>query len=96
MNSFSFWVSCPFNNTAHIILQICWRLNSYGMAHCNPLCFYGSHRRLLFTQSVQLGLSKPHKETFVPTLFEWSLVLEGVKEIEGNRTSKQSNTSALP
>lgn len=34
--------------------------------------------------------SEPHKETFVPTLVEWSLVSEVVKEIQEDRTSKQS------
>lgn len=45
---------------------------------------------LLFIPSLRLGPSEPHKETFVPTLVEWSLVSEVVKEIQGDRTSKQS------
>lgn len=36
-----------------------------------------------FIRSPRLGPSKPHKETFVPRLVEWSLVLEVVKEIQG-------------
>lgn len=48
-----------------------------------PLCV--AQRRGLgpFIQSPQPEPSKPHKETFVPRLVEWSLVLEVVKEIQG-------------
>lgn len=61
---------------------------------CNFFVFW-SYGLLFFILSLKLGHSDPHKETFVPSLGEWSLMLDVVKEIQGDRTSKQSNTRAL-
>lgn len=72
------------------------RLNSHGAARIIAtfsvffFFFSRSHRLSLSIPSLELGHSEAHKETFVPSLVEWSLVLEVVKEIQGDRTSKQS------
>lgn len=83
-------------HSSHHTIRWAGELNSHSVACIIATSsVFRSHRLLLSILSLQLGHSEPHKETFVPSLVEWSLVLEVVKEIQGDRTSKQSNTRAL-
>lgn len=83
----------PINHklTSYYIRRAGW-LNSHGAARIIATfpVLLRSHRLSLSIPSLELGHSEAHKETFVPSLVEWSLVLEVVKEIQGDRTSKQS------